>query len=54
MKMAAHMHREEGGIDLIVVLDFLVQPPNLPQYSPREALHKGTLWPALYFPWRGE
>ncbi|SDM91390.1 spore coat protein JA [Fictibacillus solisalsi] len=24
------------------------QPPNLPQFSPREALQKGTLWPAFY------
>jgi spore coat protein JA len=24
------------------------QPPNLPQYSPKEALQKGTLWPAFY------
>ncbi|WP_248930484.1 spore coat associated protein CotJA [Paenibacillus hamazuiensis] len=24
------------------------QPPNLPQFSPQEALMRGTLWPALY------
>ncbi|EIT85532.1 cotJA protein [Fictibacillus macauensis ZFHKF-1] len=24
------------------------QPANLPQYSPKEALAKGTLWPAFY------
>lgn len=24
------------------------QPVNLPQFSPSEALKKGTLWPALY------
>ncbi|ENQ3077504.1 spore coat associated protein CotJA [Bacillus multifaciens] len=24
------------------------QPTNLPQFSPSEALKKGTLWPALY------
>ncbi|MBM7569800.1 spore coat associated protein CotJA [Aquibacillus albus] len=24
------------------------QPPNLPQYDPKEALFRGTLWPALY------
>ncbi|MCM3738358.1 MULTISPECIES: spore coat associated protein CotJA [Bacillus] len=24
------------------------QPANLPQFSPSEALKKGTLWPALY------
>lgn len=24
------------------------QPPNLPQFSPTEALRHGTLWPALY------
>ncbi len=27
------------------------QPPNLPQFSPFEALKKGTLWPALYSPY---
>ncbi|MBE1441378.1 spore coat associated protein CotJA [Paenibacillus sp. OAS669] len=27
------------------------QPPNLPQWSPHEALKKGTLWPALYSPY---
>ncbi|CAM4035715.1 spore coat associated protein CotJA [Bacillus cereus] len=24
------------------------QPPNLPQFPPKEALRKGTLWPAFY------
>jgi len=24
------------------------QPPNLPQFSAKEALYKGTLWPLLY------
>jgi hypothetical protein len=43
-----------GGMSLMIVLDFVVQPPNLPQYSPREALRKGTLWPALYFPYKGD
>lgn len=28
------------------------QPPNLPQFSPQEALRKGTLWPALYDPYK--
>ncbi|MDI3256853.1 MAG: spore coat associated protein CotJA [Kyrpidia sp.] len=27
------------------------QPPGLPQYSAREALARGTLWPALYSPY---
>lgn len=27
------------------------QPPNLPQFSPREALYRGTLWPLLYSPY---
>ncbi|WP_128894662.1 spore coat associated protein CotJA [Longirhabdus pacifica] len=27
------------------------QPMNLPQYQAREALQKGTLWPALYSPY---
>lgn len=27
------------------------QPPNLPQYSPKEALYRGTLWPALFSPY---
>ena len=27
------------------------QPPNLPQFSPQEALRLGTLWPALYSPY---
>ncbi|RIX51872.1 spore coat associated protein CotJA [Paenibacillus nanensis] len=29
------------------------QPPNLPQFSPYEALKHGTLWPALYAPYPG-
>jgi len=28
------------------------QPPGLPQFSPMEALRHGTLWPALYSPYR--
>jgi spore coat protein JA len=27
------------------------QPPGLPQFSPREALFRGTLWPALFSPY---
>jgi spore coat protein JA len=27
------------------------QPTNLPQYSPLEALQKGTLWPLLFSPY---
>lgn len=27
------------------------QPPNLPQFSPKEALKKGTLWPAFWDPY---
>lgn len=27
------------------------QPQGLPQYSAREALYRGTLWPALYSPY---
>ncbi|MCA0970316.1 spore coat associated protein CotJA [Halobacillus litoralis] len=27
------------------------QQPNLPQYSLKEALYKGTLWPSLYDPY---
>ncbi|MGO4182021.1 spore coat associated protein CotJA [Paenibacillus sp. TAF43_2] len=27
------------------------QPPNLPQFSPHEALRYGTLWPMLYSPY---
>lgn len=27
------------------------QPRGLPQFSPREALHHGTLWPDLYSPY---
>jgi spore coat protein JA len=29
------------------------QPPNLPQFSPLEALRAGTLWKAFYDPWFG-
>jgi len=28
------------------------QPPCLPQFSPKEALRRGTLWPLLYSPYR--
>ncbi|MED4311516.1 spore coat associated protein CotJA [Heyndrickxia coagulans] len=27
------------------------QPPNLPQFSPQEALRRGTLWRPLYDPY---
>lgn len=27
------------------------QPMNLPQFTPKEALKLGTLWPALYSPY---
>src|SRR5699024_6866451 len=27
------------------------QPKGLPQFKPMEALHHGTLWPALYSPY---
>lgn len=27
------------------------QPPNLPQFTPQEALRAGTLWKAFYDPW---
>lgn len=27
------------------------QPPGLPQFSPYEALKRGTLWPAYYSPY---
>jgi spore coat protein JA len=27
------------------------QPPNLPQFPPMEALHRGTLWPMLFSPY---
>lgn len=27
------------------------QPPNLQQFSPKEALYKGTLWPIFYDPY---
>jgi spore coat protein JA len=30
------------------------QPPNLPQFSPSEALIHGTLWPLLYDPYHGK
>ncbi|AFC28478.1 CotJA1 [Paenibacillus mucilaginosus 3016] len=30
------------------------QPPGLPQFSPQEALCRGTLWPALYSPYEGK
>jgi spore coat protein JA len=29
------------------------QPPNLPQFTPLEALRAGTLWKAFYDPWFG-
>lgn len=29
------------------------QPPDLPQFSPEEALCKGTLWPIFYDPYYG-
>lgn len=29
------------------------QPPNLPQFSPMEALKHGVLWPDLYSPYDG-
>ncbi|MDI3327002.1 MAG: spore coat associated protein CotJA [Alicyclobacillaceae bacterium] len=29
------------------------QPPGLPQFPPREALRRGTLWPALFSPYEG-
>ncbi len=29
----------------------MTQPCGLPQFSPYEALRKGTLWPALYSPY---
>jgi spore coat protein JA len=32
----------------------LFQPPGLPQYPPREALKRGTLWPLLYSPYEGK
>ncbi|MFB5663880.1 spore coat associated protein CotJA [Alteribacillus sp. HJP-4] len=28
------------------------QPPGLPQYTPQEALFSGTLWPALFSPYK--
>ena len=30
------------------------QPPNLPQFSPRDALYHGTLWPVLFSPYGRE
>ncbi|NOV01294.1 spore coat associated protein CotJA [Paenibacillus planticolens] len=30
------------------------QPPGLPQFSPYEALQKGTLWPALFGPYESK
>ncbi|MDD9265945.1 spore coat associated protein CotJA [Paenibacillus sp. GCM10023248] len=30
------------------------QPPGLPQFSPYEALKKGTLWPALFGPYESK
>lgn len=27
------------------------QPPNLQQFSPKQALYSGTLWPAFYSPY---
>jgi spore coat protein JA len=27
------------------------QPPNLPQFTPQEALKAGTLWKVFYDPW---
>jgi spore coat protein JA len=30
------------------------QPECLPQYSPYEALRKGTLWPALFSPYESQ
>ncbi len=30
------------------------QPPNFPQFSPREALAHGTLWPPLLSPYPGD
>ncbi|WP_100407431.1 spore coat associated protein CotJA [Bacillus solitudinis] len=29
------------------------QPPNLPQFSPREALYAGTVWKYFYDPYYG-
>ncbi|TCT25604.1 spore coat protein JA [Melghiribacillus thermohalophilus] len=29
------------------------QPPSLPQFSPKEALFHGTLWPIFYSPYPG-
>ncbi|WP_282197956.1 spore coat associated protein CotJA [Collibacillus ludicampi] len=29
------------------------QPPNLPQFTPVEAIKHGVLWPALYSPYEG-
>ncbi|WHX50660.1 spore coat associated protein CotJA [Paenibacillus woosongensis] len=30
------------------------QPLNLPQFSPKDALRHGTLWPALYSPYESK
>ncbi|UKS24369.1 spore coat associated protein CotJA [Paenibacillus sp. HWE-109] len=30
------------------------QPPGLPQYSPYEALKRGTLWPSLFGPYEAK
>ncbi|GGI44255.1 hypothetical protein GCM10008018_06190 [Paenibacillus marchantiophytorum] len=30
------------------------QPPGLPQYSPYEALKRGTLWPSLFGPYESK
>ncbi|TDG00655.1 spore coat associated protein CotJA [Paenibacillus piri] len=30
------------------------QPMNLPQFTPQEALMKGTLWPMLYSPYESK
>jgi spore coat protein JA len=30
------------------------QPSGLPQYSPYEALKRGTLWPVLYSPYESQ
>ncbi len=30
------------------------QPPGLPQFSPYEALKRGTLWPAFYSPYESK
>ncbi|MEB3102403.1 spore coat associated protein CotJA [Ferviditalea candida] len=35
-------------------LYMMFQPPNLPQFSPFDALKHGTLWPALVSPYSGK